>query len=85
MSAPKLDPERSALVVIDVQEGFRKAIGAFDGIAAATATMIRGAEALEVPIHVTEQHPKGLGATVSPRLFASDFMTNLLPQIPAQL
>lgn len=64
MSAPKLDPGRAALVVIDVQEGFRKAIGGFDGIAAATATMIRGAEALEVPIHVTEQYPKGLGATV---------------------
>ena len=63
MSA-RLDPERAALVVVDVQEGFRRAIPGFDGIAAATATLVRGAEAMEVPIVVTEQYPKGLGATV---------------------
>lgn len=64
MSSPKLDRDRAALVVIDVQEGFRKAIEGFDHIAAATATLIRGAEALGVPVVVTEQYPKGLGATV---------------------
>ncbi|MFN8112461.1 MAG: isochorismatase family protein [Solirubrobacterales bacterium] len=63
MSA-RLDPERAALVVVDVQEGFRKAIPDFDRIAAATATLVRGAEAMDVPIVVTEQYPKGLGATV---------------------
>ena len=64
MSVPKLDPERAALVVIDVQEGFREAIDGFEGIASATATMVSGAEALAVPVIVTEQYPKGLGATV---------------------
>ena len=63
MSA-KLDPGRAALVVVDVQEGFRPAIPAFDRIAAATATMVRGAAAMDVPIVVTEQYPKGLGPTV---------------------
>jgi nicotinamidase-related amidase len=63
MSA-RLDPGRAALVVVDVQEGFRRAIPGFDGIAAATATLVRGAEAMEVPIVVTEQYPTGLGATV---------------------
>lgn len=63
MSA-RLDPERTALVVVDVQEGFRKAIPGFERIAAATATLVRGAEAMGVPIVVTEQYPKGLGATV---------------------
>ena len=63
MSA-RLDPDRAALVVVDVQEGFRKAIPDFDRIAAATATLVRGAEAMDVPIVVTEQYPKGLGATV---------------------
>lgn len=65
MSSPKLDPERAALVVIDVQEGFRGAVGDFDRIAAATATMVRGAREMGIPIVVTEQYPKGLGATVA--------------------
>jgi nicotinamidase-related amidase len=64
VSSPKLDPRRAALLVIDVQEGFRKAIGDFDQVAAATAAMVRGAGALEVPVVVTEQYPKGLGRTV---------------------
>jgi nicotinamidase-related amidase len=63
MSA-KLDPSRAALVVVDVQEGFRRAIPDFDRIAAAAATLARGAEAMALPILVTEQYPKGLGATV---------------------
>lgn len=63
MSA-QLDAGRAALVVVDVQEGFRKAIPGFDRIAAATATLVRGAEAMDVPVVVTEQYPKGLGATV---------------------
>ncbi len=63
MSA-RLDPGRAALVVVDVQEGFRTAIPDFDRVAAATATLVRGADAMDVPIVVTEQYPKGLGATV---------------------
>ena len=64
MNQPKLDTDRAALLVVDVQEGFRPAIDAFEQIAAATATMVRGAEALGVPVFATEQYPKGLGSTV---------------------
>jgi len=60
----KLDPLRAALVVVDVQEGFREAIPDFDRIAAAVATLARGAAAIEIPVVVTEQYPKGLGGTV---------------------
>ena len=60
----KLDPQRTALVVVDVQEGFRKAIPDFDLIAKATATLIEGASIIGVPIVATEQYPKGLGETV---------------------
>jgi len=59
----RLDPERAALVVVDVQEGFRKAIPEFERIAQATATLIQGAEAIGIPMLVTEQYPKGLGET----------------------
>jgi nicotinamidase-related amidase len=59
----RLDRERAALVVVDVQEGFRKAIPEFEQVARATSTLVRGAEAMGVPVLVTEQYPKGLGAT----------------------
>jgi nicotinamidase-related amidase len=59
----KLDPERAALVVVDVQEGFRKALPEFEQVAKATATLIRGAEAIGIPVAITEQYPKGLGET----------------------
>jgi nicotinamidase-related amidase len=59
----KLDPERATLIVVDVQEGFRKAVPDFDRVAKATSTLIEGAEAIGIPVVVTEQYPKGLGET----------------------
>ena len=64
MSAPKLDADRAALVVIDVQEAFRKALPDFDEVTKGTAALIEGARAVGIPIVVTEQYPKGLGKTV---------------------
>jgi nicotinamidase-related amidase len=62
--AAKLDPERTALMVIDIQEGFRRAIPDFERIAKAVATLIEGAEAIGIPMVISEQYPKGLGETV---------------------
>jgi nicotinamidase-related amidase len=59
----KLDAERAALVVVDVQEGFRRAVPDFERVARATATLVEGAEAIGIPIVITEQYPKGLGET----------------------
>ena len=64
MTPAKLDRERSTLVVIDVQEAFRKAVPSFDDVARGAAALVRGAEATGVPILVTEQYPEGLGRTV---------------------
>jgi nicotinamidase-related amidase len=61
---PKLDRNRAALVVIDVQEAFRKALPDFDRVAQSVATLVQGAEAMDVPIVFTEQYPQGLGRTV---------------------
>jgi nicotinamidase-related amidase len=60
----KLDAERVTLIVIDVQEAFRKALPSFDEVARASGTLVEGAAAVGIPIVVTEQYPKGLGATV---------------------
>lgn len=64
MSARTLDRARTALVVIDVQEAFAKAVEGFDEIAAQTAILAQGAQVLGLPVLVTEQYPRGLGDTV---------------------
>lgn len=60
----KLDRERAALVVVDIQEAFRKALADFADVATRAATLVDGAKALGIPIVVTEQYPQGLGSTV---------------------
>jgi len=65
MSTMRLERERAALVVVDVQEAFRKAVPDFDEVASAVGTLVQGAVAIGVPVIVTEQYPKGLGRTVS--------------------
>jgi nicotinamidase-related amidase len=59
-----LDRERAALLVVDVQEAFREAVGEFDTVAANAGVLAQGARALGLPVVVTEQYPKGLGETV---------------------
>jgi nicotinamidase-related amidase len=55
-----LDRELTALVVVDVQEGFRP-YESFAGVARACARLIAGARLLGLPALVSEQYPKGLG------------------------
>jgi nicotinamidase-related amidase len=64
MPARVLDRDRAVLVVVDVQEAFRKAVLDFERVARAVATLATGARILGVPVIVTEQYPKGLGHTV---------------------
>lgn len=59
-----LDRKRAALAVIDMQEAFRPVISNFSEIADRIGVLVKGFQLLEVPVLVTEQHPKGLGKTV---------------------
>ncbi len=59
-----LDANKTALVVVDLQEGFRP-YEEFDDVAAKAGTLVAGARILGVPIRVTEQYPKGLGHTAA--------------------
>jgi nicotinamidase-related amidase len=58
-----LERDRAALVVVDVQEGFRS-YEAFASMAAACGRLVEGARILDVPIVATAQYPKGLGSVV---------------------
>jgi len=60
----KLERERAALVVVDVQEAFRPAVEEFDEVAHNVGVLVQGAKVLGLPVLVTEQYPKGLGRTV---------------------
>jgi nicotinamidase-related amidase len=57
-----LDRGRTALIVVDVQEGFRP-YESFAGVAESCAKLVQAARILDVPLIVSEQYPKGLGHT----------------------
>ncbi|HEY2631862.1 MAG TPA: isochorismatase family protein [Solirubrobacteraceae bacterium] len=57
-----LEREKTALVVVDVQEGFRS-YTTFEPVATACAKLVQGARILGLPALVSEQYPKGLGHT----------------------
>jgi nicotinamidase-related amidase len=58
-----LEAGQTALIIIDMQESFRTAIGDFAATAARIATITQAAQLLNVPIILTEQYPRGLGHT----------------------
>lgn len=58
-----LQKEKTALVIVDFQEAFRETIPEFQKISLNIANAVRGFRALNLPIIVTEQYPKGLGHT----------------------
>ncbi|MCW5958719.1 MAG: isochorismatase family protein [Pyrinomonadaceae bacterium] len=58
-----LNSEKTALVVVDLQEAFRHPINEFAEIAARASLAVRGFLTLDLPVVITEQYPKGLGRT----------------------
>lgn len=58
-----LDQTRALLLVVDLQEAFRKTLHEWERTLARACVLIRGAHLLELPVFYTEQYPKGLGAT----------------------
>jgi nicotinamidase-related amidase len=58
-----LSRSRTALVVVDVQEGFRS-YETFADVAASCAKLLEAARILGLHTLVSEQYPKGLGGTV---------------------
>ncbi|QDU42392.1 Isochorismatase family protein [Symmachiella dynata] len=52
------------LLVVDVQEKLIPAIPVADRLIFECSRLIRAARLFEIPVHATEQYPKGLGGTV---------------------
>jgi nicotinamidase-related amidase len=65
-----LERDRTALVVVDVQEGFRP-YASFVAVAGACGKLVQAARILELPTLVSEQYPKGLGSS-APELGLQD-------------
>lgn len=58
-----LDREKTALLVIDIQERILGVMQNPDDVVANTVKLIRGFKILKSPVFYTEQYPKGLGET----------------------
>lgn len=61
-----LNATRSCLLIVDVQERLAPAINDGEAVISSIAWLAAIAEQLDIPVHATEQYPKGLGPTVSP-------------------
>lgn len=59
-----LDPQKSILLLVDVQERLLPAMHAPEMIESRCAILLKAAKALDIPVTVSEQYPKGLGHTV---------------------
>ena len=60
----KLNREDTAVLVIDYQEKLMPAMHNKDAFIPRTRMLLQGLHALDIPVVVSEQYPKGLGSTV---------------------
>ncbi len=63
MANYRLNQEEVILVIIDLQEKLMKAMPEREKVYKNTQILLKTAEQLHIPVIVTEQYPKGLGAT----------------------
>jgi len=66
-----LDPQRTALVVVDLQERLLPAIADGERVLRHSVLLLRLAEVLDLPVLLTTQYARGLGPTVPPVLEAA--------------
>ncbi len=60
----QLDPDRAAVLIVDLQQKLLPLIRDSRRIVLATQKLLQGAVIFDLPVVVTEQYPKGLGRTV---------------------
>jgi len=65
MSKYQIEKEDAVLVIIDIQERLMNAMAERDQVYKNTALLIETAKQLGIPIVLSEQYPRGLGATAA--------------------
>lgn len=61
-----LSRDKSQLLIIDVQEKLLPAMSDPERVVERCVRLVRAARALEIPVTVSEQYPRGIGSTVTP-------------------
>jgi nicotinamidase-related amidase len=59
-----IDAAKSSLLIVDVQERLLSVMADAKGVLKQAAILLKAAKALDLPVAVSEQYPKGLGHTV---------------------
>lgn len=59
-----IDAAKSSLLIVDVQERLLPVMANAEGVVRDCSILLKAAKALDLPISVSEQYPKGLGHTV---------------------
>ncbi len=59
-----LNSSEAILLIVDVQESFRKHILDFADMTKNISVLVETAKVLKIPVILTEQYPQGLGSTV---------------------
>src|SRR5262249_42031884 len=73
----RLTGQQGALLVVDMQEKLLAMIPVHDRVVAHSVALIRGAQALGLPVWATEQYPRGLGPSAAA-------IAELIPERPAK-
>ncbi len=60
-----LEASRSVLLVIDIQEKFRKVVMGMEEVSLRSTLLVKAAAQLQVPVLVSEQYPQALGKTLT--------------------
>jgi nicotinamidase-related amidase len=88
----RLTARNGALLVVDLQDKLLEAVPDREAVIANVVNLIRGAQALGMPVWATEQYPKGLGPTtasvaelIADRPPKTTFHCCAVPQILEQL
>lgn len=60
-----LDSQQAALLIVDVQESFRKQLKDLDLLTRNITILAEAAKILKIPVLLSEQYPQGLGKTIA--------------------
>jgi nicotinamidase-related amidase len=72
-----LSRTESAVLVVDVQTKLLRLIPGFESVLMNIHRILDGATLFQIPVHGTEQYPKGLGST-------EESLRSRLPEVPAK-